>query len=57
MRIGELLLMNGIITDVQLQQALELQQSRPVKLGELLIENDAITERQLVEALEFQHGL
>ncbi|WLD91681.1 GspE/PulE family protein [Alkalihalobacillus sp. AL-G] len=57
MRIGELLVMNGLITEEQLEKALKQQAHSYKKLGEILIENKLITERQLVEALEFQLGI
>ncbi|CAM3952257.1 ATPase, T2SS/T4P/T4SS family [Cohnella lubricantis] len=57
MRIGELLVMNGLITDEQLEQALEEQRNHPAKLGEILVGQQFITERQLAEALEFQLGV
>jgi type IV pilus assembly protein PilB len=57
MRIGELLVMNGLITEEQLDQALQEQARHPKKLGEILSELGFITERQLVEALEFQLGI
>ncbi|RAP73732.1 GspE/PulE family protein [Paenibacillus montanisoli] len=57
MRIGELLVMNGLITEQQLGLALEEQRSSSSKLGEILVSNQVISERQLVEALEFQLGV
>jgi type IV pilus assembly protein PilB len=59
MRLGELLIMNGWITDNQLEEALEAQSriTPPKKLGQVLVDNGRITERQLVEALEFQLGV
>jgi type IV pilus assembly protein PilB len=57
MRIGELLVMNGIITEEQLGLALKEQARHTKKLGEIMIESGFITERQLVEALEFQLGV
>ncbi|WP_373231880.1 GspE/PulE family protein [Cohnella sp.] len=57
MRIGELLVMNGLITAEQLEQVLEEQQRSPVKLGEIMIGKGYINERQLTEALEFQLGV
>lgn len=56
MRIGELLVMNGLITEEQLEQGLKQQVHTKKKFGEILIEQNLITERQLVEALEFQLG-
>jgi type IV pilus assembly protein PilB len=57
MRIGELLVMNGLITAEQLEQGLEQQQRSPDKLGEIMIGKGYINERQLAEALEFQLGV
>lgn len=57
MRIGELLVMNGLISEEQLAVALEEQRRRPAKLGEILIAKGFINESQLVEALEFQLGV
>ncbi|MDQ1911053.1 ATPase, T2SS/T4P/T4SS family [Paenibacillus sp. GD4] len=57
MRLGELLIMNGLITKETLEQTLLQQATTPRKLGELLTLNGSITERQLVEALEFQLGV
>ncbi|MEX1031146.1 MAG: GspE/PulE family protein [Paenibacillaceae bacterium] len=58
MRIGELMIMNGIINKEQLEQALKQQLIHTdIKIGELLIDNGDITERQLVEVLEFQIGV
>lgn len=56
MRIGELLVMNGLITEEQLEQGLKQQVHTKKKFGEILIDQNLITERQLVEALEFQLG-
>ncbi|HEX7056018.1 MAG TPA: ATPase, T2SS/T4P/T4SS family [Bacilli bacterium] len=56
MRLGELLIMHGLITELQLDEALKLQVSSKKKLGEILIELGYLTERQLVEVLEFQLG-
>jgi type IV pilus assembly protein PilB len=56
MRIGELMVMNGLITQDQLENGLKDQTSSKRKIGELLRESGAITERQLAEVLEFQLG-
>ncbi|WP_438448154.1 GspE/PulE family protein [Gorillibacterium sp. sgz5001074] len=56
MRIGELLVMNGLITEEHLEQVLKQQVHTKKKLGEILIDKGLITERQLVEVLEFQLG-
>jgi type IV pilus assembly protein PilB len=57
MRIGELLVMNGLITAEQLEHGLEEQQSISSKLGEIMIDKGYINERQLAEVLEFQLGV
>jgi type IV pilus assembly protein PilB len=57
MRIGELLIMNGLITEEQLEQALKAQVNTAKKIGEILIDHGWIDERQLVEVLEFQLGI
>ncbi|WP_238323097.1 GspE/PulE family protein [Gorillibacterium massiliense] len=56
MRLGELLVMNGIITEAQLEEVLKAQVQTRKKFGEILVEKNFITERQLVEVLEFQLG-
>jgi type IV pilus assembly protein PilB len=56
MRIGELMVMNGLITQDQLDNGLKDQASSKRKIGELLREAGAISERQLAEVLEFQLG-
>jgi len=57
MRIGELLVMNGLITEEKLKLALKQQVNSNRKLGEILVDSGEITEHQLVEALEFQLGI
>lgn len=57
MRIGELLVKNGLITAELLELALEEQQLSPAKLGEIMIGKGYIDERQLAEVLEFQLGV
>lgn len=56
MRIGELFVMNGLITEEQLEEGLKQQIHTRKKIGEILIDKGLITERQLVEVLEFQLG-
>lgn len=55
-RLGDLLVESGLITDVQLQTAL---QEKPLdqKLGDALLQRGYITEQQLIEVLEFQLGI
>lgn len=54
MRIGELLVKSGIITEDQLKKALEIQQTNKKKLGEILIELGYISARDLVWILSEQ---
>lgn len=56
-RLGELLLESGIITEPQLQTALEEQQRTRKKLGDVLLSQGVLTEHQLIEVLEFQLGI
>ncbi|MGG6314093.1 GspE/PulE family protein [Paenibacillus macerans] len=56
-RLGELLLESGIITEPQLQTALEEQQLTRKKLGDVLLAQGVLTEHQLIEVLEFQLGI
>lgn len=55
-RLGDLLIEENIITDQQLNQALESKRSDQ-KLGDVLVTNGYITEQQLIEILEFQLGI
>lgn len=60
-RIGEVLLQSGAITEEQLQQALQKQKEDSGKklLGAVLIEMGYVTERQMLTALsqKLQHPL
>lgn len=54
MRIGELLIKSGIITEDQLNEALKIQQIQKKRLGEILIELGYINARDLVWILSEQ---
>ena len=54
MRLGDLLVASGVITNEQLNKALELQKKSKQRLGDVLIENKFITEQHLIEALQIQ---
>lgn len=56
-RLGDLLLNIGLITQEQLDQALETQKETKKRLGTVLIESGFLTEHQLIEALELQLGI
>ena len=57
MRLGELLVASGAITEEQLEQGLALQKGTKDRLGTVLIENGILTESQLIEALQMQLGI
>ena len=57
MRLGDLLVASGVITNEQLNKALELQKKSKQRLGDVLIENKFITEQHLIEALQIQLGV
>ncbi|MCF0142538.1 MAG: Flp pilus assembly complex ATPase component TadA [Parasporobacterium sp.] len=57
MRIGDLLISAGTITEEELNRGLELQKGTGKRLGTVLIDNGIITEKQLIEALQMQLGI
>jgi type IV pilus assembly protein PilB len=56
-RLGDILVESGIITEEQLQAALQEQKKSKLKLGDHLLQAGYITEQQLIEILEFQLGI
>ncbi len=52
--LGEILVDAGVITRIQLDEALSKQKIKGKRLGELLIEEGIINEQELIEALEYQ---
>lgn len=54
---GKLLLEAGIITEEQLNEAVEIQKQTGKKLGEILKEKGYITQDDIVQVLEFQLGI
>ena len=57
MRLGDLLIAAGAITEEQLQTALQTQKQSGQRLGDVLIQNNFITERNLIDALQIQLGV
>lgn len=53
-RIGELLVDAGILTEEKLKEALELQKDSGQRLGSVLIQRQFVTEPQLIQALSKQ---
>ena len=56
-RLGELLLAAGVISEEELEHAIQLQKGTRERLGTVLITNNIITESQLIEALQMQLGI
>jgi len=56
-RLGELLIAAGTITEDDLKRGLALQKESKERLGTVLISNGIITEQQLIEALQMQLGI
>jgi type IV pilus assembly protein PilB len=56
-RLGDLLVAEGLITDVQLKQALAEQKGKTDKLGSVLVKLGFITEEQLIGFLSRQYGI
>ena len=57
MRLGDLLVASGVITEEQLEQALDIQKKTKQRLGDVLIQSGIITEQHLIEALQIQLGV
>ncbi|HEO70723.1 MAG TPA: secretion system protein E [Candidatus Hydrogenedentes bacterium] len=57
MRFGEILLEQGLISEEQLERALQLQEEQGLKVGEALVELGAINERSLLQNLARQAGV
>jgi len=56
-RLGDLLTSAGLITEEELQRALELQRTSKKRLGSVLTESGILSEKQLIEALELHLGV
>ena len=57
MRLGDLLVDAGVISEDQLMSALKSQKESKRRLGDELIQTGVITERQLIDALMMQLGI
>jgi type IV pilus assembly protein PilB len=57
LRLGELLLAGGLVTEDQLMLALDEQKRSGERLGRILVDNRIITEGQLVRALAAHYGI
>ncbi len=56
-RLGEILTDAGVLTDEDINKALEIQKDTGKRLGTVLIENKFITEMQLIDTLRLQLGI
>ncbi|AUI87079.1 MSHA biogenesis protein MshE [Vibrio azureus] len=56
-RLGDLLVEEGIVSEIQIKQALATQHNTGQKLGDVLIELGSISEKQMLEFLSQQLGL
>lgn len=56
-RLGDLLIDTGLITQPQLEVALEIQKNNNKRLGKVLIDLDYVSEHAMIEVLEFQLGV
>ena len=57
MRLGELLIAAGTISQEELDRGLELQKGTKDRLGDVLIKNQIISEDELIQALQMQLGI
>ncbi len=57
LRIGDLLVQHGLISDEQLKNALYVQRQEGGKIGEVLIRLGFVTQQNINEVLEFQLGI
>lgn len=57
LRLGDLLISAGLITQEQLEEGLRLQKGSGKRLGTVLQEQGMITESELIEALQMQLGI
>lgn len=56
-RLGDLLVEGGKLTETQLMDALSKQKSSGRKLGEILVDDGYVTEKDILETIEFQLGI
>ncbi|MEG6616273.1 hypothetical protein V6C27_07525 [Peptococcaceae bacterium 1198_IL3148] len=57
LRLGDMLVQAGVITDEQLNAALSQQRSSGRRLGEILLQGGYITQQDLTKVLESQLGI
>jgi type IV pilus assembly protein PilB len=52
-RLGDLMLESGLISNKQLEEALEIQKTTKKRVGDILVDKGYVSERQLVSVLEY----
>jgi len=57
LKLGQILINEGIITEEQLKKAIEYQQSHKGRIGENLVKLGIITEDHIVQAIGLQLGI
>lgn len=57
MRLGDILVKSGLITNDEIKDVLELQKENSKKLGEIIIEEGLLKESEILEALKLQLGI
>ena len=57
LRLGDLLLSAGLVSEEELEEGLRLQKGTNKRLGTVLLEHGIITETELIEALQMQLGI
>ncbi len=55
-KIGEILVEKGIVTDKQIQEAIDMQKEKGGLIGNILISLGYVTEQQIAKALTMQFG-
>ena len=56
-RIGELLVARGLVTESQVQEALELQQRSGERMAQIMVQKEWLSEKDLLDTLSQQLGL
>lgn len=57
LKLGEILIRQGLVTEKQLQEAIEAQKKERGRIGEILVKLGVITEEHMAEALGTQMGI
>jgi len=55
-KLGEILVKNGVVSEENLQRAIDFQKREGGLLGEILVKLGYVNEKDIVQALTLQHG-